>query len=222
MTGYSLQHPLPLVVLISGKGSNLQAILNAIEQGLPAKVCAVISDKRSAEGLQRAEAAQVPAQVICPEDFKDKSSYEDALRDQIDSYQPELITLAGFMRILTGNFIHHFQNRILNIHPSLLPKYPGLNTHARALAAGDIYHGATVHAVTTEVDQGPIIAQSRLKVAPDDNVDTLKTRVQSLEHKLYPEVLKLYATGQLQIMGNFILWKGEALSGHSLENFAEN
>lgn len=186
-----------LCVLISGSGSNLQAIMDACRgHNLDAEVAQVISNRADAYGLIRAQQAQIPTQVLDHKTFADRPSFDAALADLIDQSQPDFVILAGFMRILTTGFVEHFLGRLINIHPSLLPKYPGLNTHARALASGDSEHGATVHFVTPTVDAGPPIVQGILNVLPDDSVDTLKARIHQLEHVIYP-----YALDQL-IKGN--------------------
>lgn len=186
-----------LCVLISGSGSNLQAIMDACRgHNLDAEVAQVISNRADAYGLIRAQQAQIPTQVLDHKTFADRPSFDAALADLIDQSQPDFVILAGFMRILTTGFVEHFLGRLINIHPSLLPKYPGLDTHARALASGDSEHGATVHFVTPTVDAGPPIVQGILNVLPDDSVDTLKARIHQLEHVIYP-----YALDQL-IKGN--------------------
>lgn len=189
---YSSNNPLPIVVLISGNGSNLQAIIDAIAVDLPAKICAVISNKVDAYGLERAKQANIPTKVIIRKDFPNRDAYEHALQQNIDQYEPRLIVLAGFMHILGERFVAAYPNRIINIHPSLLPKYPGLNTHAQVLANGDKEHGVTIHFVTPEVDAGPIIAQAKLAVLPDDTVESLQQRIHQLEHKLYPAVIRQF------------------------------
>lgn len=211
MSQYSSNHPLTLAVLISGNGSNLQAIIDAIAAGLPAKINVVISNQAQAFGLVRAERAGIPVRILSHKDFADRNSYDAALRACLDEYQPDLIILAGFMRILSDEFVGHFQPRLLNIHPSLLPKYPGLNTHQQALANGDNIHGVTVHVVTPEVDAGPIIAQAKTPITAEDTVDSLKAKVQQLEHQIYPEVIKLYAEGRLQLHNDGVSIDGQLL-----------
>lgn len=179
----------PIAILISGNGSNLQAIIDAIDAGLPAKIVVVVSNKADAYGLERAKNAHIPTEVLSHQEYKTREAYDEALKMLLEKYQPKLIVLAGFMRILTPKFVNHFKNRILNIHPSLLPKYPGLHTHTQVLENGDKTHGITVHIVTTELDAGPILGQAEFEVAPEDTEDTLKQKVQKLEHQLYPEVI---------------------------------
>ena len=200
---------LPIVVLISGNGSNLQAIINAIEQGLVVEIRAVISNRADAYGLERAKKYCILTEVIPHDNFVKRSSFEQILRETIDKYHPELIVLAGFMRKLSGDFVKHYEGRILNIHPALLPKYPGLNTHAHMLAAKDREHGVSVHYVTETIDGGPIICQSKLFVASCDTLKSLCTRIHALEHIIYPQVLLWIATRRLTLVGdNVILDQG--------------
>lgn len=188
----------PLVILISGNGSNLQAIIDAInQQQLTAKIRAVISNRADAYGLERAKKYNIPTHVLLNSAYNDKHNYDAALKKIIDEYQPALIILAGFMRILTPEFVNHFQGKIVNIHPSLLPKYPGLHTHEKAIQAGDKEHGVTVHWVTESLDAGPIIAQVKIAVDPSDTPETLKAKIHREEHKLYPQVIQLIAEGKL-------------------------
>lgn len=202
---------LPIVTLISGNGSNLQAIIDALEQGLAVEIRAVISNREDAYGLERAKKYHIPREVIPHHNFSKHSSFERILRKTIDKYQPELIVLAGFMRKLSGNFVLHYEGRMLNIHPALLPKYPGLDTHARVLAAGDREHGVSVHYVTKTVDGGPIICQAKLLVLPDDTSESLRARVHALEHIIYPKVLSWIAARSLSLEGNRVLLDNEML-----------
>ncbi len=195
-------HPLPIVVLISGNGSNLQAIINAIRAGLPAEIRAVISNRPQAYGLSRAREAGIPADVIDHHDYTDRNSFDQALMARIDHYQPKLVVLAGFMRILTDEFVNHYHGRMLNIHPSLLPRYQGLNTHQRVLDAGDQIHGVSVHFVTSELDSGPVILQAEIPVHADDDADTLAERIHQQEHIIYPRVIRWFAEGRLRLQGN--------------------
>ena len=183
-----------LVVLISGNGSNLQAIIDAISCGsLHARIVSVISNQADAGGLERARRAGIPAQVISHEAYPDRRDFDQALADTIATNNPDLIVLAGFMRILGPAFVQQFDGRILNIHPSLLPKFKGTHTHRRALEAGETEHGASVHVVTENLDDGPIIGQARVAVLPDDDEHTLAARVLEQEHKLYPRAIGEYA-----------------------------
>jgi len=185
-----------LVVLISGRGRNLQAIVDATRSGrLRAEVALVLSNRSDAAGLDYARAAGIPTQVIRHQDHADRASFDAQMLAVIEPLQPALVVLAGFMRILTPRFIRAFQGRLVNIHPSLLPLYPGLNTHARALQAGDAEHGASVHWVTEELDGGPVIAQGRVRIEAGDTPETLGQRVlEDVEVRLYPDVLQQLLT----------------------------
>lgn len=185
-----------LVVLISGRGRNLQAIVDATRSGrLRAEVALVLSNRSDAAGLDYARATGIPTQVIRHQDHADRASFDAQMLAVIEPLQPALVVLAGFMRILTPPFIRALQGRLVNIHPSLLPLYPGLNTHARALQAGDAEHGASVHWVTEELDGGPVIAQGRVRIEPGDTPETLGQRVlEQVEVRLYPEVLQQLLT----------------------------
>ncbi|MEQ8407176.1 MAG: phosphoribosylglycinamide formyltransferase [Gammaproteobacteria bacterium] len=185
-----------VVILISGSGSNLQAL---IDQSKTAEytIASVISNNADAYGLQRATRAGIPTLVIDHRDFADRKEFDLALQEAIDAINPNLLVLAGFMRILGADFVSHFSGRILNIHPSLLPKFQGTRTHERALEAGEKEHGASVHFVTEDLDGGPVIAQERIKVRADDTADSLQRRVLQKEHLLYPKVVKWFAGGRL-------------------------
>ena len=198
MTHYP--QPLRLVVLLSGSGSNLQAILDACQQGrLVAEVVAVISNRAQAYGLQRAALAGIPHHVLDHTQFANRATFDQALVELIQSYTPHSIILAGFMRILTPDFVSQFQGRLLNIHPSLLPVLPGLHTHQRALAAGVDQHGASVHFVTPELDGGPVVLQAIVPVLAEDDAEQLAARVLAQEHKIYPIVLQWIAAGRLYL-----------------------
>lgn len=198
-----------LSVLISGRGSNLGAILHACATGtLPAQVVQVISNRPQAGGLDLAAAAGVPTAVVDHRQFADRRGFEQALQAQLDAVPCDLIVLAGFMRVLTADFVARHRGRLVNIHPSLLPDFPGLHTHERALAAGVAEHGASVHFVTAAVDGGPLIAQIRVPVQAGDTPDTLAARVLAAEHRLYPTVLGWYAQGRLALAGERVLLDG--------------
>ena len=185
-----------ILVLLSGKGTNLQAIIDNVEHGfIDAEIAAVISNTPNVRGLERARAHHIPAIVIDHRDFDNREAFDNALQKKIDHYKPALIVLAGFMRIFTNRFTDHYQSRMINIHPSLLPKYKGLDTHARALAAGDPNHGCSVHLVTSELDGGPIIAQDSTPILASDTVDTLAERIQKIEHRILPLCVKLLLEG---------------------------
>jgi len=189
-----LVSPIRLVVLISGNGSNLQAIIDDITyNGLPAQIVAVISNKADAYGLERAKKAGIEQRVLSHKDFSDRSQYDLALKDLIDGYQPDLIILAGFMRILSNEFVEHYLHKMMNIHPSLLPKYKGLNTHQRALDAGDKEHGCSVHFVTPELDDGPVILQATVDIKENDTAESLASRVHEQEHRIYPQAIRMFA-----------------------------
>ncbi len=190
---------LPLVVLISGSGSNLQAIIDAAHNGLPVDIRAVISNRPGVNGLKRAEQAGIPIRVLDHKEFTEREKYDDALKSLIDNFQPELVILAGFMRILTSDFVRHYAGRLFNIHPSLLPKFRGLHTHQRALDAGEKLHGASVHFVTEELDGGPVIVQAQVSVLSDDDADRLAARVLEREHQIYPLAIDWFAAGRLSL-----------------------
>lgn len=214
--------PLPIVVLISGEGSNLQAILDQSRRDHLLDVRAVIASRNDAHGLLRARAAGIPAHAVPVARFPDRDQYDAALIKCIDEYRPALVVLAGFMRILTGSFVQHYRGRLLNIHPSLLPKYPGLNTHRRALAAGDREHGCSVHFVTEALDGGPVIAQARVPVLPGDTEPRLKARVQASEHRLYPSVLNWFASGRVKLQDGQIQLDGAPLRQPKLLEWNED
>jgi len=186
-----------IVVLISGRGSNMRALIDACDNGeLSANVVAVISNNPDAQGLGYAKSKQIPTAVIDHKQFTSREAFDTALQKSIDGYSPNWVALAGFMRILTAPFVNHFLGKLINIHPSLLPKYPGLNTHAQALEAGDTTHGASVHFVIPELDAGPVIAQSSVPVLADDTESTLAKRVLNTEHELYVKALQLCVLGK--------------------------
>lgn len=201
-----------LAVLISGAGSNLQAIFDTIDAGeLPARVSLVLSNKAGAGGLARAARAGVPAEVINHRAYADRAAFDNAMIERIDAHGADTVVLAGFMRILSPGFVRHYQGRLINIHPSLLPKYPGLNTHARALEAGDSEHGCSLHFVTDELDGGPLIAQARFPVAANDTAESLSKKVQAHEHRLYPRVLRWRAQQRLHMTDQGVELDGERL-----------
>ncbi len=212
-----VKEPLPIVVLISGNGSNLQAIIKAAEQGLAVDIRAVISNRSDAFGLERARKANIPTHVIPHLQFSNRQVFEDALLQQIDYYQPQLVVLAGFMRRLTADFVKHYRARMINIHPSLLPKYPGLDTHQRALAAKDAQHGVTIHYVNEQVDGGPIICQASLDILTDDTQDSLLPRIHQLEHRLYPLVLEWIAAGRLSLTPLGVMFDGKLINKSGLQ-----
>jgi phosphoribosylglycinamide formyltransferase-1 len=183
-----------LVILISGRGSNLQALLEA---KLPCSIAAVISNRADAEGLDIAKAHGIPVAVIEHRNYADRDSFDTALAQAIDAFDPDIVALAGFMRILSTGFVARYHGRLVNIHPSLLPAYSGLNTHARALHDGVKIHGCTVHFVTSDLDHGPIIIQAAVPVLLDDTEQTLATRVLNQEHRIYPQAIKWLSDGKI-------------------------
>ena len=202
-----------IVVLISGNGSNLQAILDRIEEGkINGQVSAVISNKADVFGLERARQANVPAIVIDHKAFENREDYDRALGEEIDRHSPDLVVLAGFMRILTDDFVTHYSGRMLNIHPSLLPKYKGLNTHQRAIDAGDKEHGVSVHFVTPELDDGPVIIQSKVPIFEDDSAEELASRVQQQERNIYPLVVDWFCQQRLVMKENRAFLDGNILA----------
>ncbi|WP_111641264.1 phosphoribosylglycinamide formyltransferase [Marinimicrobium alkaliphilum] len=216
--------PVRLVVLISGSGSNLQAIIDATRSGqIPAQIAAVVSNRPGVKGLERAKQAGIPARVLDHTEFDGREAFDRALMAQIDEFSPDLVVLAGFMRILTPTFANHYAGRMLNIHPSLLPKYQGLNTHQRVLDAGDREHGVTVHFVTAELDGGPPAVQARLAVRPGDDAAALASRVQRQEHRIYPLAIQWFAQGRLRMHNGQSLLDGEPLpaSGYLIETEAD-
>lgn len=189
-----------IVILISGRGSNMQAIVRAARnEQWPCRIAAVISNRADAEGLQFAAQQGIPAEVVVSKEFSTRDAFDAALQAAIDRFAPDLIVLAGFMRILTPKFVEHYAGRMLNIHPSLLPSFPGLATHRQALAAGVKVHGATVHFVTAELDHGPIVAQAAVPVLPGDTEDALAERILVEEHKIYPQAVRWFVEGRLSI-----------------------
>lgn len=199
-----------IVVLISGRGSNLQSIIDAAERGeLPARIAAVISNEAAALGLTRARQAGIDTRVLSHQGFTDRHDYDLALRDLVAEYHPDLTVLAGFMRILGPQFVGYFEGRIMNIHPSLLPKYRGLNTHERALADGATEHGASVHFVTTDLDAGPIIIQTKVPIYAEDSPEILAERVLKEEHRILPQAIRWFAENRLRIAEGRVLLDGE-------------
>jgi len=187
-----------IVILISGRGSNMVSIVNAVHDGtLPVTVAAIISNRPDAAGLDFAKQAGIDTAVIDHKAFESREQFDQILAQEIDNYSPELVVLAGFMRILTAEFVEHFAKKLINIHPSLLPKFTGLNTHQRAIDAGEKEHGASIHFVTAELDAGPVILQARVPVLENDTNVTLAARVLKQEHKLYPDAIKQLVTGKI-------------------------
>ena len=200
---------LPVAVLISGQGSNLGALLEmASEFDFPARIALVLSDQRTAEGLKIAARAGVPTAVIERESYADRSAFDEALARRIDAAGAGLVCLAGFMRILGPVFVEHYRDRLLNVHPSLLPAFPGLRVHERVLESGTRISGCTVHFVRTEMDSGPIVLQAAVPVHADDTVETLAARVRKAEHGAYPQSVLWFAEGRLRVEGQRVLVRG--------------
>ena len=180
-----------IVILISGRGSNMMSIVKAAQDGqLPVKITAIISNRPDAAGLDFAKQAGINTAIIDHKDFDSRESFDQALAKEIDTHSPSLVILAGFMRILTTDFVEHYANKLINIHPSLLPKFKGLDTHQRAIDAGEKEHGASVHIVTAELDDGPVVLQARVPVLDDDTAKILAARVLEQEHQLYPNAIR--------------------------------
>ncbi len=189
-----------IVILISGRGSNMQAIVRAAQsEQWPCRIAAVISNRADAEGLLFAAEYGIPTAVVVSKEYPTRDAFDAALRVEIDRFAPDLVVLAGFMRILTPPLVEHYAGRMLNIHPSLLPSFPGLATHRQALAAGVKVHGATVHFVTAELDHGPIVAQAAVPVLPDDTEHSLADRILIQEHLIYPRAVRWFVEGLLSI-----------------------
>lgn len=202
-----------LVVLISGHGRNLQALIEHCAAGtIPARIAAVVSNKAEAYGLERARRVGIPTEVVPHGDYPSRESFDAALAQAIDRHAPDLLAMAGFMRILTPGFTRRYLGRALNIHPSLLPKHPGLKTHAAALAAGDAEHGASVHFVTEALDGGPLVLQGAFKIRPEDAAENLGERVMNeVELKIYPQALAWLARGELSLHGDRAWLRGRPL-----------
>ena len=201
---------LPVVILISGRGTNLQAIVDKVRAGkLSIDIRAVISNNPEAAGLKQARAAGLHTEVVDHRTYSTRAAFEQALAQAIDRHAPKLVALAGFMRILGRDFIEHYHGRLINIHPSLLPKYPGLGTHARAIAAGETQHGASVHFVIPDVDAGPVILQAAVPVLPNDTPETLAKRVLQEEHRIYPLAIRWFAEERLALRDGRVLLDGK-------------
>lgn len=209
-----------IVVLISGNGSNLQAIIDACKQKkINATIRAVFSNKADAFGLERAREAGIPAHVLTADLFASREAFDRELMQEIDAYAPDVVVLAGYMRILSPAFVEHFAGRLVNIHPSLLPKYPGLHTHRQALENGDTEHGTSVHFVTDELDGGPVILQAKVPVFAGDTEEDITARVQTQEHAIYPLVVSWFIEGRLAMRDNRAWLDGVPLppQGHACD-----
>lgn len=209
--------PCNVVVLISGSGSNLQALIDSVaHDGNPARIGAVICNRADAYGLERAKQAGIATELLDHKQFDGREAFDAALIQAIDAHQPDLVVLAGFMRILTPGFVQHYAGRLLNIHPSLLPKHKGLHTHQRAIEAGDSEHGCSVHFVTEELDGGPLVVQAVFPVMADDTAESLARRVHQQEHQIYPLAVRWFAEGRLRLGAQGAMLDGQPLpaSGH--------
>ncbi|HHF1166327.1 TPA: phosphoribosylglycinamide formyltransferase [Haemophilus influenzae] len=209
-----------IAVLISGQGTNLQTIIDACHLGdIPAKIACVVSNKADAYGLVRAKQAQIPQAVFLRKNFSNNLEMDDAIGDYLQSLAVDLIVLAGYMKILTPKFTQRFAGKILNIHPSLLPKYAGLNTYQRAIEAGDNEHGTTVHFVNEEVDGGAIVLQAKVPIFPEDSIEEVEARTREQEYQIYPLVIKWFTEGRLRLKDNLVYLDGKALpkSGYANE-----
>lgn len=217
-----MANTLPIVVIISGQGTNLQAIIDAVDSyNLPVSIEAVISNKAQAYGLERAKKAKIPTDVILYEDFQDRHQYDEELYKKIVSYSPQIILLAGYMRILGPKIVQGFKHRIINIHPSLLPLYPGLTTHQQVINNKDGLHGCSIHIVTEDLDSGPLIAQGIIKVDLTDTAETLKVKVAQAEHFLYPMVLNWLAHNRLKFVDDKIFFDSTQLPSNGLSFFVK-
>lgn len=199
-----------IVVLLSGSGTTLQSIIDA---KLPANIVAVISNKPNVRGLSRAQEAGIPAHVLDHTTFPSRQDFDLELQTLIDQQRPDLVVLAGFMRILSDDFVHHYYGRLINIHPSLLPKYKGTHTHQRVMDDGDPLHGSSVHFVNTELDSGPILLQARLPVLATDSVESLELRVKVKEHLIYPTAISWLAKGRIKLKDEAIYMDGKKMPG---------
>jgi len=207
-------------ILISGSGTNLQAFIDAVESGdLNLELAVVFSNNPNAYGLERAELAGIPTACIQHVDFPDREAFDHAVIAELDRFSPDLLILAGFMRILSPGFVTHYAGRILNIHPALLPLYPGLNTHQRVLDAGDEWHGSTVHFVTEKLDSGPRILQGRLAVNPGESADELAARVQAVEHQIYPLAASWVGSGKVQFRNDKSYVDGKSSDEPAVQTF---
>ena len=207
-------------ILISGSGTNLQSFIDRRAAGrLEADIGVVFSNRADAYGLVRAERAGIPVMTVSHTDFPDREAFDRAVDECLKPFAPDFLVLAGFMRILSPWFVRRYEGRILNIHPALLPRYPGLDTHRRVLEAGDTHHGSTVHFVTEELDGGPPVLAGRIAVAEDDTPDTLRERVQAVEHRIYPEAADWLASGRLVYADGKAVLDGEVLETAAVRDF---
>ena len=199
-----------IVVLLSGSGTTLQSIIDA---KLPAQISAVISNKVGVVGLTRAKSAGIPTHALEHTNYPSREDFDHDLKELIDQYQPNLVVLAGFMRILSSDFVNHYTGKLVNIHPSLLPKYKGTKTHQRVIDQGEPLHGSSVHFVTSELDSGPILLQARLPVLSSDSTDSLELRIKAKEHIIYPTAISWLAEGRIRLDGDNIYMDGKNMAG---------
>jgi phosphoribosylglycinamide formyltransferase 1 len=206
-----------IVILISGRGSNMEALIAARDAGqLPVNIAAVISNRPDAKGLETAAQAGIATRCLDHKAYAGREAFDAALAECIDAFAPDLVVLAGFMRILTADFVRHYEGRLFNIHPSLLPSFPGLHTHQRALEEGVRIHGCTVHFVTAELDHGPVVIQAAVPVLDSDDEDSLAARVLRQEHRIYPEAVRWFAEGRLRLEGGRVRLRGEMADSAAL------
>ena len=207
-----------IVVLISGSGTNLQAIIDQIEAGeINGRIVAVISNRPNVKGLQRAQQHGLESVVVDHTEFESRERFDAALQQRIDGFEPDLVVLAGFMRILTDQFVKHYEGRMLNIHPSLLPKFKGLNTHQRAIDAQESQHGCSVHFVSAELDSGAVIGQAKVAISGNDTAESLSKKVQKQEHALYPACVKLFCNGEIKSTPQGVTYQGNLLPETGLD-----
>jgi len=199
-----------IVVLLSGSGTTLQSMIDA---KLTADIVAVISNNKNAFGLERAKETNIPTQVLEHERFESREKFDANLQQLIDQYKPDLVVLAGFMRILSNPFVSHYAGRLINIHPSLLPKYKGMHTHQRVMDDAEPLHGSSVHFVNSELDGGPVLLQARLPVLPTDSVESLELRIKTKEHLIYPTAISWFAEGRIKLINNEIYMDGQKMNG---------
>jgi phosphoribosylglycinamide formyltransferase 1 len=206
-----------IVILISGRGSNMEALIAARDVGqLPVNIAAVISNRPDAKGLETAAQAGIATRCLDHKAYAGREAFDAALAECIDAFAPDLVVLAGFMRILTADFVRHYEGRLFNIHPSLLPSFPGLHTHQRALEEGVRIHGCTVHFVTAELDHGPVVIQAAVPVLDGDDEDSLSARVLRQEHRIYPQAVRWFAEGRLRLEGGRVRLTGEMAESAAL------
>lgn len=201
--------PYRIVVLLSGSGTTLQSI---IDSEVPAEISAVISNRPGVMGLDRAAEAGIATHLLDHTEYESREAFDIELQEKIDQYQPDLVVLAGFMRILSENFVNHYRGRIINIHPSLLPKYKGMHTHQRAMDADETHHGSSVHFVNTELDGGPVLLQARLPILASDSVESLKLRIKTKEHIIYPTAIAWLAEGRIKLNDGEIYMDGKKIT----------